>query len=182
LVGQSEPVTQAFPEKKSPAVGPRQLAAGPQMYELDELTTQQTLVVRLHDTSEKPRQSMVGPMQLPAPSQNKVVSVPTFGPLGPGLVPQNVLAALGEHVPVPQPLLQLPVHAVLQQMDPTQKAVLQSPFAPHAAPCARLKLAVTLVAPVTVTLQGELPVGVQPTHPVKTPLLAAVAESETLVP
>jgi hypothetical protein len=98
------------------------------------------------------------------------------------LVPQNVFAALGTQVPVPQFALQTPVHADAQHTLPTQNPVEHSPALEHVAPCRLLKLAVTEAADVTVRLHGELLVGVQPDHDTKVPVPEAVAASVTTVP
>jgi hypothetical protein len=175
---------QTQPEKKSPEFGVRQLLGATQTYELDGLVLQHVLFASGHDTELKPVQMMVGATQAPFPSQYSATSVPICGPLGPVMKPQTGLPVLFAHVPPGQvPVLHGPVHGPPQHTPTTQKLPeMQSLPVPHAAPFARLKLAVTLVFPVTLTLQGELPVGVQPDQPVKTPVLEAVAESETAVP
>ena len=127
-------------------------------------------------------QLIVGAIQDPLPSQYNVVSVSSPGPLGPVLVPQKVFGGLGAQVPVAQFALQTPVHAVPQHTLPTQNPFSHSLAVEQAAPVRLLKLAVTVVGAVTVKLHGELLVGVQPDHDAKTPVLEAVAVSDTTVP
>jgi hypothetical protein len=137
---------------------------------------QQAFDVRLH---EPPTQSIVGAIQDPFPSQYNVVSDFSPGPLGPILVPHQVFRGLGTQVPVPQFALQLPVHAVAQH---TQNPSEHSLPVEHAAPVRLLNVAVTEAAAVTVTLHGELLVGVQPDQDTKVPVPEAVAASVTAVP
>jgi hypothetical protein len=75
-----------------------------------------------------------------------------------------------------------PAHAVAQQTFETQKPVAQSPVCAHVAPLLSLKVAVTVVAFVTTTVQVVVSTLVHPTHDEKDPVAAGEATSWTLVP